>query len=96
MDFYSDTFFLTTGEKLRIKHIEGIGDRMMDGTAGESRKVGAGGWGGGVNLAVSDEETQKRNQKMLRKFLKKQQKMMKKAEEKRRKAKEVAKEEAGK
>jgi len=34
--------------------------------------VGADGWGGGVHLAVSNKETQERNNKMLRKFLKKQ------------------------
>lgn len=46
-----------------------LGDRRSDG-----RTVGAGGWGGGVRLAVSDEETQKRNRMKLDKFLRQQQK----------------------
>ena len=37
----------------------------------EYQKVGAGGWGGGVRLVVSDEEEQKRNRKKFRKFMKK-------------------------
>jgi hypothetical protein len=44
---------------------EVVGDRRPDG-----RTVGAGGWGGGVRLAVSDEETQRRNREKLEKFLK--------------------------
>lgn len=65
----------SSGEKLRNKQIEGIGDKLMvDETTGETKKVGAGGWGGGVNLAVSNETIQERNQRMLKKFLKKQRK----------------------
>jgi hypothetical protein len=37
----------------------------------EYQKVGAGGWGGGVHLVVSDEEEQKKNRKKFRTFLKK-------------------------
>lgn len=74
--FFFSRFFL--GEKLRIKQIEGIGDKIIDKETGEARKVGAGGIGGGVNLAVSNEETQKRNNKMLKKFLKHQRKLMNK------------------
>ena len=48
-----------------------LGLRRADGTA-----IGAGGWGGGVHLAVSDEETQRRNRKKLDKFLRKQQKLL--------------------
>jgi hypothetical protein len=48
-----------------------VGDRRADGTT-----VGAGGWGGGVRLAVSDEETQRKNRSKLDKFLKKQQKQL--------------------
>ena len=63
------SIFLSTGEKLQNKKIQGIGDKVvMDG---EAKKVGAGGIGGGVNLAVSNETIQERNQRMLKKFLKK-------------------------
>merc|ERR1712232_1282200 len=66
------------GEKLKIQHIQSLGDkRIIDGGKKEE-KVGAGGWGGGVHLAVSDEETQKRNNEMLYKFLKKHAKKKKK------------------
>jgi hypothetical protein len=44
-----------------------VGDCRADGTT-----VGAGGWGGGVRLAVSDEETQRMNRSKLDKFLRKQ------------------------
>ena len=37
----------------------------------EYQKVGAGGWGGGVHLVVSDEEEQKKNRKKFRSFLRK-------------------------
>ena len=50
--------------------------RVVQNENGESqvveKRIGAGGWGGGVHLAVSDEETQKRNRQMLGKFLKQQ------------------------
>ena len=76
------------GEKLQNKKIEGIGDKViMDG---EAKKVGAGGLGGGVNLAVSNETIQERNQRMLKKFLKKQRKLMKKKEKEAEAAKEAA------
>lgn len=45
------------------------------------QRVGAGGWGGGVHLAISDEETQRRNRKMLNKFLKQQRRKHEKEEE---------------
>ncbi|KAL7564180.1 hypothetical protein ACA910_021037 [Epithemia clementina (nom. ined.)] len=35
------------------------------------QRVGAGGWGGGVRLAVNDPETEKRNQRKIRKYLRK-------------------------
>ena len=74
------------GEKLKNKKIEGIGDKVvMDG---EAKKIGAGGLGGGVNLAVSNETIQERNQRMLKKFLKKQRKLMKKKEKEAAAAKE--------
>lgn len=54
------------GEKLEKKTITGIGDQR----GSDGKHIGAGGWGGGVHLAVSDEETQRRNRKKLNKFLK--------------------------
>lgn len=62
------------GEKLPNQDgIQGLGDQRLDERS-EYQKVGAGGWGGGVHLATSDETTQQRNQQMLRKFLKQQRK----------------------
>lgn len=69
---------MVIGEKLRNKQIEGIGDKRVVNQTGEVQKLGAGGWGGGVNLAKSDENIQRRNQKMLKKFLKQQKKKLKK------------------
>jgi hypothetical protein len=70
------------GENLPNKSgIQGLGDQravvVKDSEHREEiqyHKVGAGGWGGGVHLAMSDEETQQRNHQMLRKFLKLQRK----------------------
>lgn len=67
------------GEKLPNRSgIQGLGDKRVvvaeDAEQPEYRKVGAGGWGGGVHLATSDEETQRRNQEKIRKFLKRQRK----------------------
>jgi hypothetical protein len=74
---------------LRNKQIEGIGDkRVVNENTGEVTKLGAGGWGGGVNLAVSDENTQKRNSEMLKKFLKQQRKRLKKQEKEKQAAKD--------
>jgi hypothetical protein len=66
------------GEKLpNQSRIEGLGDKRVVVTEDteQVQKVGAGGWGGGVHLAVSDEESQRRNQEKLRKFLKRQRKL---------------------
>ncbi|CAB9518005.1 expressed unknown protein [Seminavis robusta] len=69
------------GEKLRNKRIEGIGDKVVvDEATGQTKKVGAGGWGGGVNLAVSNETIQERNLRRLKKWLKKQRKLKRKRE----------------
>ncbi len=43
-------------------------------------KIGAGGWGGGVNLATSDKATQDVNRINLERFLKKQRKLKEKRE----------------
>ena len=73
---------LIEGEKLQNKSIEGIGNKVVvDENTGETKKVGAGGWGGGVNLAVSNETVQERNQKKLKKWLKKQRKRVEKERE---------------
>ena len=44
------------------------------------QKIGAGGWGGGVNLATSDRDTQDVNRINLERFLKKQRKLKEKRE----------------
>jgi len=64
------------GEKLETKEIQGFGDKRI--VNGEVQKVGAGGFGGGVRLAVSDPETQERNRKMLMAYFKKQRKKRRK------------------
>jgi hypothetical protein len=65
------------GEKLEIKDIQNLGHHRVD-KEGNRQRVGAGGWGGGVKLAVSDEETQKRNREMLNKYFKKQKRKLEK------------------
>lgn len=62
------------GQFLPDKSIHGHGD-TVEGDDGERLKVGAGGWGGGVRLAVSDEETQKINREALDKFFAEQKKL---------------------
>lgn len=63
------------GERLPVHSAQNMGNQRVMGD-GEVQKVGAGGWGGGVHLAVSDEETQKKTQRQIRKFLKMQKKKM--------------------
>jgi hypothetical protein len=70
------------GEKLPNRSgIQGLGDKRVvvaedaEHPEVQYHKVGAGGWGGGVHLAMSDEETQRRNQEKIRKFLKRQRKV---------------------
>lgn len=55
---------------------------VADDASGEKRveKVGAGGWGGGVRLATSNEMTQKVNRTNLERFLKKQRRLKEKRE----------------
>ena len=73
------------GEYLPVKTVQGLGDKAVVHRRRAAKEepeegpevmthVGAGGWGGGVRLAVSDEETQKRNHKMLQRFLRQQKK----------------------
>ena len=70
------------GEKLPVKDIQGIGDKYYDTLTGEYKKLGAGGWGHGVNLATSDKETQARNTDKLRLFLKQQKRLREAAKKK--------------
>ena len=71
-------FFQTAGK------IQGMGQHVVvkDQTTGGERveKVGAGGWGGGVHLADSDQRTQDVNRINLERFLKKQRKLKAKRE----------------
>jgi len=67
------------GEKLRIKDVKGIGDQATIG--GGVTKIGAGGLGMGVKLAVSDTEDQSRNKKNLMKFFKLEARKRKKQQE---------------
>jgi len=60
------------GEKLPVKSVQGIGDKRVVTHDGQLATVGAGGWGGGVRLAVSDEATQRKNRENLDHFLKRQ------------------------
>lgn len=61
------------GERLPVQSV--VGNQRVLGN-GQVQTVGAGGWGGGVHLAVSDEESQKKTQRQIRKFLKLQRKKM--------------------
>jgi len=76
------------GEKLEIKSVTGLGDkRIVDG---KEERVGSGGIGGGVRLAVSDEKFQQQNKVMLEAFLKSEKRKLRKTErnEKKKKKKE--------
>lgn len=68
------------GERLPVQSVQNGGNKRVLGD-GEVQKVGAGGWGGGVHLAVSDEETQKKTQRQIRKFLRMQKKKMQEQDE---------------
>jgi len=63
-------------------NIQGFGDKIVvhDESGERTQKVGAGGWGGGVRLATSDEETQEINRVNLERFLKKQRRLRRKRE----------------
>eukprot|EP00535_Pseudo-nitzschia_heimii_P006535 CAMPEP_0197177204 /NCGR_PEP_ID=MMETSP1423-20130617/2903_1 /TAXON_ID=476441 /ORGANISM="Pseudo-nitzschia heimii, Strain UNC1101" /LENGTH=169 /DNA_ID=CAMNT_0042626725 /DNA_START=88 /DNA_END=597 /DNA_ORIENTATION=+ len=56
-------------------------DGATDGRSSIDSRVGAGGWGGGVHLATSDEQTQDVNRINLERFLKKQRKLRDKQEQ---------------
>ena len=59
------------GEKLKIKDVQGIGNQRITSEDGQGKRVGAGGVGMGVKLAVSNEHDQQNSKKMLEKMLKK-------------------------
>jgi len=61
---------------------EKVGDKktIAAAAAAPSQKIGAGGWGGGVNLATSDKATHDVNRINLERFLKKQRKLKQKRE----------------
>ena len=65
------------GEKLREKKIQGIGNKTVT-VDGKVESIGAGGWGGGVHLALSDEETQKKNKAMLEAMFRRERKRRRK------------------
>jgi hypothetical protein len=73
------------GEKLKVKDLQGLGNKRLD-AEGNLKTVGAGGWGGGVKLAVSDEETQKHNREMLNKYFKKQRRKLEKQQQQEKKS----------
>jgi hypothetical protein len=50
---------------------------------GKVESIGAGGWGGGVHLAMSDEDTREKNRAMLEAMFKWERKRRRKEEEKR-------------
>lgn len=70
------------GELLRIKEVQGLGDRAPVDSEEELTKIGAGGKFGGVKLAVSDDKTQQQNKLMLEAFFREQRKRRKKQEKK--------------
>ena len=68
------------GEKLDTARLVGNGDKtVIDGV---EQKVGAGGRYGGVNLAKSDENTQRNNKQMLEAMFRKERRRRQKELEK--------------
>jgi hypothetical protein len=59
-------------ENLKIVGL--AGDKRINPRSGTAERVGAGGLGGGVKLAVSDEKTQRQNRAMLEAFFREQRK----------------------
>mmetsp|Transcript_8807 Transcript_8807/g.13211 ORF Transcript_8807/g.13211 Transcript_8807/m.13211 type:complete len:154 (+) Transcript_8807:191-652(+) len=64
------------GEKLREKKLQGFGNKTV--IDGKVESIGAGGIGGGVHLALSDEETQKKNKAMLEAMFRRERKRRRK------------------
>lgn len=76
-------------ENKDTNRVQGLGDRIVVPEGGSSdqspttlrtKKVGAGGWGGGVNLATSDQKTQEINKVNLERFLRKQRRLRERRE----------------
>jgi len=67
------------GEYLEVKEVQGIGQTAI--VDGEVKKIGAGGVGMGVKLALSDKDDQERSKKMLAKMLKENRRRKKKRDE---------------
>jgi hypothetical protein len=73
-------------DPLAASKIQGIGDKKVvqeENGSTKVEKVGAGGWGGGVNLVTSDKETQDVNRINLERFLKKKRKEIMRKRERR-------------
>lgn len=64
------------GEKLREKKLQGYGNKTV--IDGKMENIGAGGWGGGVHLAMSDEDTREKNRVMLEAMFKRERKRRRK------------------
>jgi hypothetical protein len=64
------------GEKLREKKLQGYGNKTV--IDGKVESIGAGGWGGGVHLAMSDEDTREKNRVMLEAMFKRERKRRRK------------------
>lgn len=69
------------GEKLRRKELMGFGNKTI--IDGREEKIGAGGWYGGVNLAMSDSSTQENNRTMLEAMFRRERKKRKEREKER-------------
>ena len=67
------------GEYLEVKEVQGIGQTAI--VNGEQQKIGAGGVGKGVKLALSDKDDQARSKKMLSKMLRENRRRKKKRDE---------------
>ena len=79
----SDDEIGARGEKLREKKLQGFGNKTV--IDGKVESIGAGGWGGGVHLAISDEDTREKNRAMLEAMFKRERKRRKKEEEEKKK-----------
>lgn len=67
------------GEYLQVKEVQGIGQTAI--VNGETKRIGAGGLGMGVKLAISDKDDQERSKRMLAKMLKENKKRNQKVKE---------------
>ena len=76
------TLHFSIDSSVSKSNIQGFGDKIVvhDESGERTQEVGAGGWGGGVRLATSDEETQEINRVNLERFLKKQRRLRRKRE----------------